>query len=127
MTNNSFKNSEFLLIEQQTKSTIPRNNNLFLHKLILNKFPDLSFDRLNAVECENESFRQSKYDNVDGCRYSDTTYSDTTRYSDPWHWEAPYQIGDSSSSLNKQANKGQKTATISRHRIRENQHILSKF
>lgn len=129
MNNNSFRNGEFLQqFEQQTTrgTMMCRNNNLFLHKLILNKFPDITFDRLNASECENnENFRQSKYDNVDGCRYSDTTYSDATRYSDPWHWEAPYQIGDSS-TLSKQANKAQKTATISRHRKMENQHILSK-
>lgn len=125
MTNDSFKNGDFFQFEQQPKSPIYQNSNLLLHKLILNKFPDLCFDRLNTGECENDNYRQSKYDNVDGCRYSDTTYSEGTRYSDPWHWEAPYQVGDTS-SLKRQSSKAQKTATINRHRIRENQHILSK-
>lgn len=125
MTNDSFRNGDYFQLEQQSKNPVYRNNNTLVHKLILNKFPDLCFDRLSIGEHENDNYRQSKYDNVDACRYSDTSQSDGTRYSDPWHWEAPYQIGDTS-NLKKQSNKNQKIATISRHRVRENQNILSE-
>lgn len=105
-----------------------RNSNLPLFKIIAEKYPEINLDNLGLQisndhhnkDCYYDKLRQSKYDNVDACRHSDTT-----EFSEPWSaWEPWYQMADT--CFNKQQEKVQKTATITRNRNRENKGILCK-